>query len=212
MPINVVQARQFLRNYDFISLFVDVLGWDRYTTSLPITIGQQPFFLRAVAQKRGMIAYTCPPGGDGRIPPQQVRRAIEQQVDRVVREHIIVFSDSPCTEMIWLWVRRGADQPAALREYHYSPGRSGDSLVQRLNTIAFSLEEEADLTLTDVISRTRAAFDVDRITRRFYDGYKVEHAAFQTTLEGIPDVPTQRWYAQPADVHLLHSEKRFSRQ
>ena len=46
----------------------------------------------------------------------------------------------------------------------------------------------------DVTGRVRAAFDVERITKKFYDRFKVEHSAFLKFLEGIPDEEMERWY------------------
>ena len=43
-------------------------------------------------------------------------------------------------------------------------------------------------------SRVRAAFDVEKITRRFYDYFKTEHDEFLRFLNGIPDEGLQRWY------------------
>ena len=43
--------------------------------------------------------------------------------------------------------------------------------------------------------RVRAAFDVERVTKRFYDRFKTEHAQFLNFLEGIPDQEMERWYA-----------------
>jgi len=46
-----------------------------------------------------------------------------------------------------------------------------------------------------VTIRAGAAFDVERVTKRFYDRFKQEHAVFLTFLKGIPDEEMQRWYA-----------------
>jgi len=46
----------------------------------------------------------------------------------------------------------------------------------------------------DVASRVRAGFDVDRVTKRFYDRFKSEHDTFLKFLKGIPDEEMQRWY------------------
>ena len=43
--------------------------------------------------------------------------------------------------------------------------------------------------------RVRAAFDVERVTKRFYDRFKTEHAQLLNFLEGIPDQEMERWYA-----------------
>jgi hypothetical protein len=59
-------------------------------------------------------------------------------------------------------------RPAACREQTFHHSQPGDALLQKLEAIAFSLDEEERLTLTDVTSRERAGFDVERVTKRFY--------------------------------------------
>ena len=72
------------------------------------------------------------------------------------------------------------------------------------------------MTIVDVTGRAKAAFDVERVTKRFYDRFKTEHDAFLKFIDGIPDDELQRWYASVmlnrSDVHLLHSEEGISRQ
>ncbi len=61
--------------------------------------------------------------------------------------------------------------------------------------IVFSLEEEESLTTVAVAGRVRGAFDIDRVTKRFYDRFKTEHAQFLKFIQGIPDEEMKRWYA-----------------
>lgn len=194
MSLNVDRARQHLRQFDLPTLFIEELGWDRHAATLEVAVGGQRYVLRAVAQKRGVVAFTCEPGVDGRIPPGPVRRAIERDVAARVREHIIIFHDSARAESIWQWVRRGAGQTSAPREELYHRALPGHRLIQRLQAIAFDLDEEADLTLTDVVGRVRSAFNVEKVTKRFYEGFQAEHTAFSTVLSGIDPPETRRWY------------------
>ena len=99
------------------------------------------------------------------------------------------------TTQIWQWVKREPGKPLARREHRYHRGQSGDALIQKLQTISVSIEEEEELTLVDVTRRVRAGFDVERVTKPFYDRFKKEHALFLKFLKGIPDLEMQRWYA-----------------
>ena len=69
--------------------------------------------------------------------------------------------------------------------------------------------------IVQVAGRVRAGFDVERVTKRFYERFKAEHAAFLKFLEGIPDEELAALVrlgdAQPADVHLLHPEEGLPR-
>jgi hypothetical protein len=195
MPLESNRTREHLKSFDFRALFIEEMGWDRLAQTLIVLVENTNFQLHAVAQKRGLVAFVCDPLADGRIPDYATRRKIETQVAKSIHEHIIVYADRNNTAQVWQWVRREPGKPSACRERAYHTGQSGDPLIQRLQAIAFSLEEEESLTIIDVTGRVRAAFDVERITKRFYDRFKTEHAAFLKFIKGIPDEEMQRWYA-----------------
>ncbi len=46
----------------------------------------------------------------------------------------------------------------------------------------------------DVTSRVRAAFNVERATKKFYDLFKKDRDAFEKFIQGIPDVDMSKWY------------------
>ena len=191
MTLDTARARRHLKQFDFESLFIEELGWDHYTTSLDVEVDEERFTLQAVAEKRGVVAFTC---AVRTIPPYATRRKIDGQVARSFREHFIIYVDGERTRQIWQWVRREIGRPLASREHHYTIQQPGDSLIQKLQNIAFSFEEEETLILVDVTGRVRAAFNVEQATRRFYDRFKSERDAFQKFLKGIPDEELERWY------------------
>jgi len=47
-------------------------------------------------------------------------------------------------------VRKEPGKPTAVRTYHYSPTHSGELLLQKLDSLVFTLDEEEILTLTSV--------------------------------------------------------------
>jgi hypothetical protein len=195
MTIDINRTRNFLKDFNFKNLFIEELGWDRCNNKIDIALDGSSFNLSAVAEKHGMVAFTCGSSPDGRIPDYAVRRKIERQVAKSVHEHIIIYTDSDKTSQIWQWVKREAGKPTACREHTYHINQPGDSLIQKLQSIVFSLEEEETLTIVEVSGRARAAFDVERITKRFYDRFKAEHDTFLKFINGIPDDEFQRWYA-----------------
>ncbi|HNY50046.1 MAG TPA: hypothetical protein PKI91_05735, partial [Smithella sp.] len=74
----------------------------------------------------------------------------------------------------------------ASRDHRFDIRQTGDPLIQRLDQIAVDMEEEDILTVVDVAVRARAAFDLDKVTKRFYDRFKNEHAAFLKLIKGFP--------------------------
>ena len=195
MSLDRNRARQLLAKGELQSIFIEELGWDLHSSPLEITAAGVPVRLQALAQKRGMVVYHCPPPRGESLPDYLHRRKIEQQVAKSAHEHLIVFTDAGNETQVWQWVKREPGKPAACREHVFHRSQPGDALLQKLEAIAFTLEEEERLSLTDVTRRTRAGFDVERVTKRFYDRFQKEHAAFLKFVSGITDRADQEWYA-----------------
>ena len=139
--------------------------------------------------------YHCPTPSGEILPDHQQRRKIEQQVAKSAHEHLIVFTNDGNEKQVWQWVKREPGKPAACREHVFHRSQSGDALLQKLEAIAFTLEEEEKLSLTDVTHRTRSGFDVEHVTKRFYDRFQKEHTAFLKFVTGIADRADKQWYA-----------------
>lgn len=195
MSLNWARARQLLADGDLRSLFIDALGWDHYTTPLDITIDGSFLTLSALAHKRGMVAYLYTTRSAQPLPDYAQRRKIEHQVAKAAHEHLIVFTDAANQAQIWQWVKREPGKPAACREHSYHRSQRGDALLQKIERITFTLEEEEALSLPEVTGRARAAFDVERVTRRFYGRFQKEHAAFLMFITGITESADHEWYA-----------------
>ncbi len=195
MALNTIRARDQLAKGNLRALFIEELGWDRHAATLKVTVDSSTLELHALAQKRGMVAYQCatPPGH--RLPDYSHRRKIEHQVAKSAHEHLIVFTDGTNETQVWQWVKREAGKPAACREHSFHRSQPGDALLQKLSAIAFTLEEEDRLSLPDVTRRARAGFDVERVTKRFYERFQKEHAAFLKFITGITETADREWYA-----------------
>jgi len=193
MPLNLTRIRTLLHGFDFKALFIEELGWDRYKTELDVSVDGQNYLLNAFSEKRGMVVFLCEPSSDGAIPDYSIRRKIERQVTKSHHEHLI-YLDADRSKQIWQWAKREPGKPTACREHTYYANQPGDSLIQKINNLAFSLEEEEQLTIFEVGKRTKKAFDVEKVTKRFYDRFKAEHGKFLKFLKGIPEEKFQRWY------------------
>ena len=189
MKIDVAAARRCLKSYDFITLFREQLGWDRHQAQLDVPINGTTFQLAAVAQKRGFTAYVC-----SSIPDRATRLKIDRQVSKTAREHFVIYVDQSAGRQVWQWVRREPGKPLASRDHRFDASGTGDALIQRLEHIAIGLDEEESITVVDVAGRARAAFDVDKVTKKFYDRFKAEHAAFLKFIKGIKAQSDLEWY------------------
>jgi len=195
MHFNADNAKKLLEQFEFAKLFVEELGWDWHNADLPVAISGTTFALRAVAEKRGMAAWVCQAPAGQQIPDRAMRKRIEHQVAKTTLEHLIIFIDTKRAEQIWCWARRESGKPASIPEHFWYASSGNRGFLQKLGAIAFSLAEEDSLTLVDVTARARAAFDVERVTKRFYDQFKAEHKAFLDFISGITDLADREWYA-----------------
>ena len=195
MDFNAGTARTLLEQFDFARLFVEELGWDRHGQDISIPISGATFTLRAVAEKRGMVVWVYQAPAGQQIPDRATRKKIEIQVAKTTLEHLMIFTDAKRAEQVWCWARREAGKPASVPEHFWYASSGNRGFLQKLEAIAFSLAEESTLTLVGVTTRARAAFDVERVTKRFYDQFKTEHKAFLDFISGITELADKEWYA-----------------
>ena len=172
------------------------LGWDHYQAEpFVVRVDELDYTLKPIAEKAQFAVLECSPGSDGAIPSYPVRRKIESQVAKRFFEHLVIYVDRAQNTQIWQWVRREPGKPAACREYAFTAGRSGDSLLQRIQSLFVSLEEESSANIALVTSRVRVAFDVEKVTKRFYEHFRKELTAFGDFIEGITGQGDRGWYA-----------------
>ena len=197
MPVSIEELRPHLHDFDFRSLFVEGLGWDNYITKpFGVQVNERDYKLTPIAEKAGFAVYECDSSVDNNLPQYPVRRKIENQVAKRTFEHLIIFTDPGRKTQVWQWVRRESGKPAAYREQTFSSGQSGEPILQRLRSVVFSLDDEAKgLVISDVTSRVRKAFDVEKVTKRFYDKFRTELKAFGDFIEGITAQGDRDWYA-----------------
>src|SRR6266567_3690081 len=193
---NRQRIQQHLRAFNFKALFVEELGWDILGEHpLIIPIEGVPYVLRPLVEKRGVRVFVCEPDVVGRIPTDRVLRKIEHEVIRYAYEHFIIYVDAARENQIWLWVKREQGKRLASRMHRYHKGQSGELLSQKLERLAIGLEEEERLQMTEVAGRVAKAFDVERVTKKFYDRFKHELAAFLNLIGGIEAQTDREWYA-----------------
>ena len=195
MTIDAARFQKLLTDFKLEQLFNE-LGWDHANLHpQDIPIDGETYTLSAIAQKRGVAVLLCSADGAGNIPARPTLLKIEREATKLAHEHLLIFSDADNTTLTWLWVLRAPGQPAVTRIHTWCKGTSGESLRQKLNQIVWSLEKEDAITLTDVITGLRRAFDRDKVSKKFYTRFKAEHEAFAEFIEGFTVVTDQAWYA-----------------
>lgn len=197
MQTRTDKLRLYLHEFKFQNLFVEGLGWNFYRAEpIRIQIDDQEYVLEPIAEKAGFAVYGCSSNADGEIPNYTVRRKIERKAEKMVFEHLIIFVDANKTEQVWQWIKREVGKSAACREYSISITQTGEPLLQRLSNFIFTLEDEFEgIDITRVTAAVNKALDVERVTKRFYDRFKIELRAFQKFIGGIKNQNDLEWYA-----------------
>ena len=219
MPVSLKELRPHLQAFDFPRLFVEGLGWDNYVTKpYVVHVNERDYSAQSYCgQKAGFAVYECDSSVDNHVPQYPVRRKIE---NRGRQAHLSSTSSSSPTQdrktQVWQWVRRESGKPAACREQVFRAGQAGEPILQRLRSVVFTLDDESKghWSSADVTSRVRKAFDIEKVTKRFYDKlqggtdrlrgvHRRHHGPGRPGLVRLPD-------AQSHDVRLLSSRSRAS--
>src|SRR5450755_529141 len=202
MVTNSKGIQDYLREFDFEELFVEELGWNHLRNKerpFTITNKEQDYTLRPVAEKQGVKVYLCDPDEQGLIPDDARLRAIDREVTKYANQHLIIYIDAARENQTWQWVRRRLGKPITMRLKKFHKSQVGTALAQQLKALEVSLQEELSLTHLDVTGRVEKAFDVEKVTKRFYDRFQKEHTIFKNLITGIHELNEQKdenraWY------------------
>jgi hypothetical protein len=184
------EAARYLKAFDFSGLFTDPsIGWDWPDSGnrLQVPSAQGFFELEVIAEKRGVKVLLVPPLANGSIMPSDERKKLEAAVTPLAAEHLLIFVDQAKTRQVWLWTSRLPGKPIRRRELNWEKDRSNELLLQKVISIAFTLDEEEALDITGVVHRLHDNLDRDRLTKRFYDEFKKHKDRFQKFISGLSD-------------------------
>lgn len=161
MSLDRERTTQYLRAADFRKLFIEELGWDNPVSRQGEIINAEGhnYTLLPVAEKRGVRIFRCET-----IPDRPIRQRIEREITKLAFEHLIIYLDAENSNQIWQWVAREKGKPDAFREHSWLTANAPNPLIQKLDHIAFSLDEEEALTLAGTTLRMKDAFDREKIT------------------------------------------------
>lgn len=183
--------RSRLDEADFHGLFLG-LGWDNPPDTGPVEIDDTGLTARRVAAKKGVAVWLvicdAPPHG------QEKRR-----VSIILRRHSqlgrLVLFDTP-DEVLFLWPEQTPSGSDRIVEHLYRKGSGGgDAVLQRLERVRFTLAEQAKLTPLIVRDRVRRSFNVEKVTKSFYQEFQKHHTSLAASIEGIERAEDRRWYA-----------------
>lgn len=172
----------------FKFLFVEKMGWDQsQAPALKVLVDGQTYALAPVAEKKGVVILALPT-----LPEKNIRQQIAKIAAQSHFENLVIYHRPDFQEQIWQWPQRLVGR-RTLREVVM--GRKAHDLAQRLAQISIELDEEAELTLSEVTGRLARAFDMARVTRRFYTAFKAELETFTGFIQGLAETAPRAWYA-----------------
>ncbi|MDJ1172801.1 hypothetical protein PMG25_01700 [Roseofilum sp. BLCC_M114] len=193
MKLNRKRTENYLKTFDFESLFIEELGWDTLDhLQIPLEVQEQIFPVETIAQKRGFTVYQCV---SEIIPERKVQRQLDRQLTEYSQSHLLIFTDQAQTKQVWMWVKQEPGQTPKPRFHTYTVGKAAEALIQKLEALAVDISEEEDLTLVDVVQRVKSGFNIEQVTKQFFQDFEGLHQNFCLEIEGIEDSGDRRWYA-----------------
>jgi tRNA G10 N-methylase Trm11 len=193
MSLNRQRAQKYLQKFDFESLFIEELGWDTVDrVMLPFEIDDHYFEVTSIAQKRGFIVYQCL---TSEIPARPFRVKLDRQLTDYSKSHLLVFGDEGKTQQEWLWLKPELGKSAKVRSHSYKVSQNPEALLQKLEALIVEFKEETSLTHVDVAQKVKQGFDIERVTKQFFQDFEGLHQNFCLEINGIESEADRRWYA-----------------
>lgn len=177
MPLDFNRARPLLQNGDLAKLFLEELGWSTVTGQRPRPLKLAPpigLVLTAapIAHLGGLTVFRLDWPGD-RLPGVTARRAVQRALAPTHAEHLVVYVANGGRQISFTWARRRGEGRTELRTLPYEKDSPARTTLERLALLQFTLEEldrypDAAPPITAVTAKLDAAFDVEAVTRQFY--------------------------------------------
>jgi hypothetical protein len=193
MSANIQRIQSYLKNCKFEPMFREEIAWNRpHGTSPTIPHRGKDYKFTLLAEKADFKVYLH--FFDSSLPDERMLKQLDRELDKQAAAHLTIFVDEARENQVWLWVKRRADQPAKARVNRLTKQNSGLLLAERVAYLEVSIDEEEFLSHIGVLERVTRAFDVEKVTKTFYDAFKVQHSNFLKHVEHIMDEDDQKWY------------------
>jgi adenine-specific DNA-methyltransferase len=195
-------------------LFCEALNWNapRGLARLSLEIGapvSRALTFEPIAQVASLPVF-CVRWHEERVPTLTARRAVQCALAPTYAEHLlgyVVCEAGVPTTVAFTWARRRPDGKTELRTLPYTLGAPARTTLERLAELHFSLQELLDRqpTITEVTDRLNHAFDVERLSRQFYQEIAdwFFWAATQVEFPMPPEVPDRNAYIQQSLIRLI---------
>lgn len=194
MSIKKSVCSRLIKNFQLRELF-NQLGWNNTTKKEAVAVDSQTWQLEAIAEKSAFFVFVCETAG--KVPDYATRKKIDSAITKLYHQHLIIYTDSSKRQQVWQLVIKELDKPAVVRETSYFSTQEPELLFQKLQHLLFSIDEEENITIADVTGRVGTGFNTnaEKVTKKFYEGFKKEHTAFLSFINGIAEAQDKDWYA-----------------
>lgn len=141
------------------ALFRERLGWNNPRQEpLPFSSGSS-MAAHPVASKKAVDVWRVPCPA---VPAAPEQHKIIRRIRKLYSLETLIVFDGDDGNMLWLWPeQRPAGDSYKAVGYRCERDAVGDEMLDRLAGAAFTLDEEDDLTVSDVLSRVRRSLGVD---------------------------------------------------
>ena len=195
-----------LAAFDFVHLFIDVLGWNQASTEAGWSqdaAGETHFTRRTVAELGGVVAIQVVT--DDGWPDEQQRMRVWKHIASSHAENLLIFTDKQtgASQSQWYWVKRDKHPDTGKprltsRRHEYFKGQPVDLFASKLQAMVVELSEldaSGRLPVLEAARRIAAALDVEKTTKKFFKAYQDQHLALLEHIQGINNERDKRWYA-----------------
>lgn len=207
---------KLLIEQDFERLFIDTLGWDRFSNRLTVsmaapgqfsqgwltreerwmkaTVRHINYHLKGVARLGGQVVFAIE-FADERSMPDYIRRcSIGRRVNRIHYEPILIYSCPNERDQVWQLVASSGGEPSFF-EHRLDSHSDAVDFLSRLDSLRFTFEERiAGVSSIEVSERVRRALSYPR-QKRVFDRSRQTALTFEQFGNGLPEL------ADLADAH-----------
>ena len=161
--MSIVVSRQDMQDRisarELGELFRERLGWDNPRQEpLPFSSGSS-MAAHPVASKKAVDVWRVPCPA---VPAAPEQHKIIRRIRKLYSLETLIVFDGDDGNMLWLWPeQRPAGDSYKAVGHRCERDAIGDEMLDRLAGVRFSLDEEDDLTVSDVLSRVRRSLGVD---------------------------------------------------
>ena len=197
MPFNADKAQDHLYEFKLQELFILELGWSQPASRNPesLEVEGQTYQRSQIAQMSGVPIFEIA-SPDGDIPTAEIRNAIYKAIANQFAENLLIFVNQSRTRSLWYWAKRDGTKFYPRTE-SYVQGQPPDLLLSKIGGLFIPLEalEQGEPPVIDIAARLQQSFDLEKVTKKFYQEFQAQHQIFLQHIQGIERESDCRWYA-----------------